>query len=121
MTYIDGFVLAVPTASKEAYRKHAEDAVAQFKRHGALRMVETWGVDVPDGVVTSFPMAVQKKPDETVVFSWVVWPDKETRDKAWEAMPLDPEMAAMDMESMPFDGKRMIFGGFEPLLEVDLG
>lgn len=119
MTYIDGFVLAVPTAKKEAYRLHAEAAVPLFQRHGAIRMVENWGVDVPDGEVTSLPMAVKCKPDETVVFSWVIWPDKATRDKGWAEMPNDPEMSAMT--EMPFDGKRMIFGGFEPLLEVDLG
>ncbi len=118
MTYIDGFVLAVPTAHKEAYRKHAESSLPLFKRHGAIHMMETWGTDVPDGKLTSFPMAVKLQPDETVVFSWVVWPDKETRDKAWEAMPNDPEMN-QSME-MPFDGKRMIYGGFSPLLEADL-
>lgn len=119
MTYVDGFVLAVPTANREAYRAHAEGSIELFRRHGALQMVETWGVDVPDGEVTSLPMAVKLKPDETVVFSWVIWPDKATRDKAWAAMPDDPEMAAMT--EMPFDGKRMIFGGFEPLMDIRLG
>jgi uncharacterized protein YbaA (DUF1428 family) len=116
MTYIDGFVAAVPTANREAYRLHAEKAVPLFKRLGATAMVENWGVDVPDGEVTSLKMAVQAKPDETVVFSWVVWPDRKTRDAAWAAMQSDPEMAAMG--EMPFDGKRMIFGGFETILEV---
>ena len=118
MTYIDGFVLAVPTAQRDAYRQHAESVLPLFKRHGALRMVETWGSDVPDGTHTSFPMAVKLKPDETVVFSWIVWPDRETRDKAWAAMPGDPEMNSST--EVPFDGKRMIYGGFEPLLEADL-
>lgn len=116
MTYIDGFVAAVPTANREAYRAHAEKAVPLFKRHGATGMVENWGIDVPDGKLTSLPMAVQAKPDETVVFSWVVWPDRATRDAGWAAMQADPDMAAMG--DMPFDGKRMIFGGFETILEA---
>lgn len=116
MTCIDGFVAAVPTANKEAYLRHAEAAVPFFKRYGALKLVENWGVDVPDGEVTSFPMAVKLKDDETVVFSWVIWPDRDTRDKAWAEMQNDPEMAAMGQ--MPFDGKRMIFGAFETLLEA---
>ncbi|MCG2842497.1 DUF1428 domain-containing protein [Sandaracinobacter sp. RS1-74] len=115
MTYVDGFVAAVPTANKEAYRKHAADSVPVFKGYGALAMVENWGVDVPDGEVTSLPMAVKRKEDETVVFSWVIWPDKETRDKAWEKLMSDPAMTNMEM---PFDGKRMIFGGFETILEA---
>lgn len=112
--YIDGFVAAVPTANKDKYRKHAEDAWPLFKDYGATRMVECWGDDVPDGKLTSFPMAVQKKDDETVVFSWVVWPDKATRDKGWADMQKDSRMN-MDM---PFDGKRMIYGGFAPILDV---
>lgn len=115
MTYVDGFVAAVPTANKEAYRKHAESAWPLFKGYGALKMVENWGVDVPDGEVTSLPMAVKLKPDETVVFSWVIWPDKATRDEAWAKMSADMDA---NMGDMPFDGKRMIFGGFELLLEV---
>jgi hypothetical protein len=74
MSYIDGFVAAVPTANRGAYKEHAEKAAPIFKEHGALKMVECWGDDVPDGKLTSFPMAVQKKDDETVVFSWIVWP-----------------------------------------------
>ncbi|TPE62243.1 DUF1428 domain-containing protein [Sandaracinobacter neustonicus] len=119
MTYVDGFVLAVPTANKALYKAHAEGTIDLFRRYGALKMVETWGVDVPDGEVTSFPMAVKLKPDETVVFSWIIWPDKATRDKAWAEMTSDPDMAAM--VEIPFDGKRMIFGAFEPLMEVTLG
>lgn len=118
MTYIDGFVLAVPTAKKDAYRAHAESVIGMFRRYGAVQMMETWGVDVPDGKLTSFPMAVKLRPDETVVFSWVVWPDKATRDKAWADMPNDPQMS--ETTEVPFDAKRMIFGGFEPLLEVKL-
>ena len=116
MTYVDGFVAAVPTANRDAYRAHAEKAVPIFKAHGALALVENWGVDVPDGELTSLPMAVKAQPDETVVFSWVVWPDRATRDSAWQAMRTDPAMAAMG--EMPFDGRRMIFGGFETILDA---
>ena len=115
MSYVDGFVLAVPTAKKEAYLKHARDCVPIFKKYGALRLVENWGVDVPDGEVTSFPLAVQKKPDETVMFSWVVWPSKAARDKGIQEMMKDP-FFAKDHE-IPFDGKRMIVGSFETILD----
>lgn len=113
--YVDGFVCAVPTANKEAYRRHAEEAGKLFKEFGLLSMVECWGDDVPDGKLTSFPMAVKKEADETVVFSWCTWPDKATRDAGWHKMMEDPRMKEMQM---PFDGKRMIFGGFIPILEI---
>ena len=116
MTYIDGFVLAVPTAKKEAYLKHAKDCVPIFKKYGALRLVENWGVDVPDGEVTSMPTAVQLKPDETVLFSWIEWPSKEVRDKGMEELMKDPFF--QQEHEIPFDGKRMIFGGFETILDV---
>jgi uncharacterized protein YbaA (DUF1428 family) len=116
MTYVDGFVLAVPTANKERYREHAARTVAWFREKGALALVECWGDDVPDGEQTSFPMAVKKKDDETVVFSWVTWPDRATRDAAHASMS-NADAAAIFGE-MPFDGKRMIFGGFELLLEA---
>jgi uncharacterized protein YbaA (DUF1428 family) len=116
MAYVEGFVLAVPTARKEEYRKHALAAWPIFKDHGALKMVETWGDDVPDGKVTSFPMAVKKEADETVVFSWIIWPDREGRQKGQEGMMNDPRMEGMNC--MPFDGKRMIFGGFEIIVDV---
>ena len=115
MTYVDGFVAAVPTANREAYIAHARDAVPMFRRYGALSVMETWGTDIPDGQVTSFPMAVKLEPGETVVFSWVTWPDKPTRDAAWEAIRNDP---AMQSAEMPFDGKRMIYGGFEMVVEA---
>jgi uncharacterized protein YbaA (DUF1428 family) len=117
MSYIDGFVLAVPTANRDAYRKVAADMAVIFKDFGALQVVEAWGDDVPDGKVTSFPMAVQRKDDETVVFSWIVWPDKATRDAGQEKMMQDDRMPK-DMASMPFDAKRMIFGGFTPIVDV---
>jgi uncharacterized protein YbaA (DUF1428 family) len=113
--YIDGFVAAVPTANKEKYRAHAEAAWALFKKHGALRMVEGWGDDVPEGKLTSFRIATQQKDDETPVFSWIIWPDKATRDAGWGAMMEDPAMKSMDM---PFDGKRMFYGGFSPIVEA---
>ena len=94
MSYVDGFVVAVPTANREAYRKHAEEALAIFKEHGALRCVECWGDDVPDGKVTSFPMAVKRKADETVVFSWIEWPSKEARDAGMEEGDGGPAHAA---------------------------
>lgn len=117
MTYVDGFLAAVPTANKEKFIQHAKDAAVVFKRHGALKTVETWGDDVPDGEVTSFPMAVKCKADETVVFSWVLWPDKASRDAGWEKIMGDPDMQP-DKNPMPFDGQRLIFGGFEMVLET---
>ena len=117
MTYVDGFVAAVPTANKETYRLHAEEAAAMFKENGALSFVECWGDDVPDGEVTSFPMAVKCGADETVCFSWVLWPSKAVRD---EAMPKIVEAATRMFEEnpMPFDGKRMIHGGFEMIVNT---
>lgn len=116
MTYIDGFVLAVPKANRDAYRQLADSAAAIFKEHGALKMVEGWGDDVPDGEVTSFPMAVQCKDDEVVVFSWIVWPSRQARDTGNAKAMADPRLQE-SMKDMPFDGKRMIYGGFEVLLE----
>ena len=113
MSYISGFLLAVPTANKDSYRRMAEASWAIFRDHGCLSTHETWGVDVKDGKVTSFPMAVKKQDDETVVFSWMEWPDRETCDRAWEAMMADPRMK--ELGEMPFDGMRMMWGGFEPM------
>lgn len=117
MQYVDGYVVAVPNENKEAYRVLAETAATVFKDHGALSVVECWGDDVPEGKVTSFSMAVQRKPDETVVFSWVTWPSRETRDSGMAAAMKDPRMDH-DPSRMPFDGKRMIFGGFTVLLAL---
>jgi uncharacterized protein YbaA (DUF1428 family) len=116
MNYIDGFVAAVPTANRDAYRKHAEDGAVVFKAHGATQVVECWGDDVPDGKLTSFPLAVQRKADETVVFSWIAWPSKAVRDAGWANVMADPRMKR-DVNPMPFDGKRLIYGGFEVLVE----
>lgn len=117
MTYVDGFVLAVRTADKETYRQFAADSVPMFKEHGALSVIECWGDDVPNGEITSFPMAVKKKDDETVVFSWMIWPDKATRDAGWAKLMEDPRMSPENM-TMPFDGKRMIYGGFEKIVDA---
>jgi uncharacterized protein YbaA (DUF1428 family) len=112
MPYIEGFVAAVPTANKEKYIEHAREATAYFKSLGATRIVECWGDDVPKGEVTDFYKAVQAKEDETVIFSWIEYPDKATRDAANEKMAADFDT---DME-MPFDSKRMFWGGFEPVV-----
>jgi uncharacterized protein YbaA (DUF1428 family) len=115
MAYVDGFVLAVPTVQRAAYQKIAEDAATVFKEYGALKVVECWGDDVPEGKLTSFPMAVKCEADETVVFSWIIWPSRETRDQGNQQVMADPRM--QPAEAMPFDGKRMIFGGFEMIVE----
>ena len=116
MSYIDGFVIAVETARRDEFIDHARRMDAHFLEFGATRIVECWGDDVPDGSVTDFSRAVQAKDGETVAFSWIEWPDKATRDAAFKRMETDERFRA---EPMPFDGKRMIFGGFEPV--VDLG
>ena len=116
MSYIDGMIAAVPTANKEDYRRHAEKAALAFKRHGALSLTDCWGDDVPDGEINSMRSAVMLKPDETVVFSWIVWPDKATRDRGMAKVMSDPDMSA-DSNPMPFDGQRLIFGGFEVLVQ----
>ncbi|QCK88047.1 DUF1428 domain-containing protein [Phreatobacter aquaticus] len=113
--YVVGFVAAVPTANREAFRLHAEAAAVIFKEHGALQVVECWGTDVPEGTVTSFPMAVKRKDDETVVFSWITWPDKASSDAGMGALMTDPRMSP-ETNPMPFDGQRMIFGGFEAIV-----
>ena len=115
--YIDGFVAAVPTANREAYRKHAEAAAVVFKDHGALKLVECWGDDVPDGKLTSFPMAVKKQADETVVFSWISWPSREARDAGMAKVMADPRIKP-EVNPMPFDGKRLIYGGFSVLVDT---
>ena len=114
MSYIDGFVIPVPAGNKEAYRAAALKAVEVFKRCGAIRVVECWGDDVPDGKVTDFKGAVKAKGDEVVVFSWIEWPSKQVQEAAMKKMMEDPRMRDM---KMPFDGQRMIYGGFTPVLE----
>jgi uncharacterized protein YbaA (DUF1428 family) len=115
MPYVDGFVIPVPTAKREAYVKLAKQAAAVFKEYGALKVVECWGDDVPEGKITSFPMAVKREEDETVVFSWIIWPSRAVRDEGSKKVMADPRM--QPGETMPFDGKRLIYGGFEMILE----
>ena len=121
MSYIDGFVIAVPTANKQKFTDHASYSDDMFIEMGALRVVECWGDDLPDGKTTDFRMAVKAEPEETVVFSWIEWPDKATRDAAMKKL-MDPDNMDPRMDQtknpIPFDGKRMIFGGFEPVVDV---
>jgi uncharacterized protein YbaA (DUF1428 family) len=117
MSYIDGFVMAVPSANKQAYLDMATKINALFKKHGALEVVENWGVDVPEGKLTSFTMAVKREDNESIVFSWIKWPSKQVRDEAWGILMQDPLMQP-GANPAPFDGKRMIFGGFETIFEV---
>ena len=115
MAYIDGVVCAVPTANKEIYVAHAEETAAEFKKYGALSVTKCWGNEVPDGKVTSMPMAVQCKEDETVVFSWITWPSKEARDAGWGKMMEESEVLG---KPFPYDVSRMIYGGFDVLVEA---
>ena len=117
MTYVSGFTAPVPNTNRQAFIDHAREAAVHFKKHGALSIVECWGDDVPDGEVTSFPLAVKLKEDETVVFSWIVWPSKEAADTAFQAMMEAPAFS-QENNPMPFDGQRMIFGGFVPVFEA---
>mgnify|MGYP002382262308 CR=1 FL=1 len=115
MAYIDGFVTPVPNNKKDAYRALAQEAQALFREYGATRVVECWGDDVPRGKVTDFWGAVKAAEGETVVFSWIVWPSKEVRDTGMTRLMEDPRMKPP--ADMPFDGKRMIMGGFTVLTD----
>ena len=117
MSYVDGFVIAVPKAEKEAYLKLAEESAIIFKDHGAVSVVENWGDDVPEGEITSFPLAVKCTEEEAVVFSWITWPSKEVRNTGMKNAMADPRMKNMGPDAVPFDGKRMIYGGFETIVE----
>lgn len=121
--YVQGFVLAVPEGNKDAYRDVAERFWEILKDYGAQSQVECWEADVKDGTTTDFRMAVKAEAGEKIVFSWVTWPDRETADASHDKMMADPRMAeqfgAPDGSDMPFDGKRMIVGGFEPILWKD--
>ena len=116
MSYIDGFVIAAPTASRQEVIDYAARFDPMFLELGALRVVECWGVDVPHGTVTDFHRAVQAKDDEAVLFSWIEWPDKATRDAGMKQVMDDPRMGPDN--PMPFDGARMIYGGFVPVVEL---
>jgi uncharacterized protein YbaA (DUF1428 family) len=115
MSYVDGFVVPVPARNRDAYRAAAAKAAAIFKEHGAIRLVECWGDDVPDGKVTDFKRAVDAQAGETVVFSWIEWPSKAARDEGSGKVMSDPRLS---MDDMPFDGKRMIYGGFAVMLDT---
>jgi uncharacterized protein YbaA (DUF1428 family) len=117
MAYVDGFVLAVPKANLEAYKAMARKAGEVWMEHGAKAYVECAGDDVPFGELTSFPRAVQAKDDEVVVFSWAVYGSRAERDAVMAKVMAD-ERLKPDMENMPFDGKRMIFGGFESFVQL---
>ena len=118
MSYIDGFVIAVPNANRERFIVHARRFDAIFLEFGATRVMECWGDDVPDGKVTDFRRAVQAKADETVVFSWIEWPDKSARDAGMAKAMKDPRLSP-ENNPMPFDGKRLIYGGFIPVVELN--
>ena len=117
MNYIDAYVAAVPTANKETYREFAEKMAVVFKKYGALGVVENWGDDVPEGKLTSFTMAVQREESESIVFSWITWPSRAVRDEGWKVIMQDPIMQDDNYKNI-FDGKRMIFGGFQTIVEV---
>ncbi|MFI2809671.1 MULTISPECIES: DUF1428 domain-containing protein [Microbulbifer] len=117
MNYIDAFVIPVPTANKKAFIEHAERADPVFMDLGATRVVECWADDVPEGKHTDFQRSVALKADESLVYGWVEWPDKAVRDAAMAKMMDDPRMNP-ESNPMPFDGKRMIFGGFVPVVNL---
>ena len=126
MSYIDGFVIAVPTANKQKFIDHANTGDGVFIDMGATRVLECWGDDIQEGKSTDFRKAVKATEDESIVFSWIEWPDKETRDAGMarlNAMMEDPDETdpRMDPEKnpMPFDGKRLIFGGFVPVVSLE--
>ncbi len=116
MSYVDGFLVPVPHGAKEKYRAMAETMAGKLLDLGALSVTEGWGDDLQRGKVTDFFMAVKAEDDENVVFSFVTWPSKELRDAGWEKLMADPEMQP-GMQDMPFDGKRMFWGGFTPIVE----
>jgi uncharacterized protein YbaA (DUF1428 family) len=121
MSYVDGFVIAVPTANRQRFVEHAKLGDSVFMELGAVRVIECWGDDVPAGTLTDFRRAVQATEDETVVFSWIEWPDRSTRDAAMARMRTlmeTDERMSPQKNPMPFDGKRMIFGGFAPVVEL---
>ena len=118
MKYVEGFLVAVPQANKQAYLDMATKALPLFKEFGVSRVVECWGDDIPDGKLTDFRKAVQAKDDEVVVFSWFEYVSKDVRNQVMEKMMSDPRMKETMGNEMCFDGKRMIFGGFVPILDA---
>ena len=117
MTYITVAVYAVPTANKDDFVAHSKEVTPLFAKHGALSAVDAWGDDVPEGQLTSFPMAVQCAPDETVAYSHIIWPDKATHDANMPKAMEDMQAASAEFP-MPFDGKRMIFASFQTVVEA---
>jgi uncharacterized protein YbaA (DUF1428 family) len=117
-SYVQGFILAVPADKQDAYRAMAQDAWGMFKGYGALRVVECWQDDVPEGKQTDFFRAVKAEPNENVVFSFMEWPSRAVCDAAAEKMKNDPNMQLPEGTEMPFDGKRMVYGGFNPVIAL---
>ena len=115
MEYVDGFMSAVPTANKDAYREHASRVSELFIQYGAPSFVECWGDDIPPGEKTSMPMAVQCGEDETVVFSWITWPSKAVRDEGMQKV-MEDDLGKAEFDAMPFDATRLIYGGFTVLV-----
>lgn len=115
MNYVDIYLCAVPTTNREKYLQLATGTTQMLKEHGALKVIESWGDDVPEGKLTSLPMAVKCEPGEAVTFSCVIWPSRQARDEGMKKFMADPRLAAIDM---PYDGKRMIFGGFQTIIEA---
>jgi uncharacterized protein YbaA (DUF1428 family) len=115
--YIDGIAAPVPLANRAAFIDMASRTARLFREHGALRVVEGWGDDVPDGKITDFRRAVEAREGEAVVFSWIEWPSKQVRDEAWPKVRTDPRMQP-DKGTLPFDGQRMIYGGFATVLDA---
>ncbi len=119
MSYVDGFVLPVPKKNLDAYRRLARRAGKLWKEHGAIEYIECVADDVQPGKTTSFPQAVKLKPDEVVVFAWIVYKSRAHRDKVNKRVMADPRlMASMDPKTMPFDSKRMFWGGFKPIVSL---
>ncbi|MFN4288349.1 MAG: DUF1428 domain-containing protein [Brevundimonas sp.] len=115
MSYMDGYVAAVSDSNRDTYVEFATRMAAIFKEHGAVRVVECWGDDVPEGKLTDFRRAVKAETGESIVFSWIEWPSRAARDAGWKACMEDARMQDSDM---PFDGKRMIYGGFATVVDV---
>jgi len=118
MSYVDGFLLPLPKENLDAYLEMSRKAGEVWKEYGAIDYVECVADDVPDGEVTSFPMSVKLEPGEVVVFSWITYASREERDRINEQVMKDPRIAGMDPATMPFDGKRMMWGGFRPVLSL---
>jgi uncharacterized protein YbaA (DUF1428 family) len=117
MSYVDGFILPLPKGKEDEYRKMAEMFAGKAEKLGAIGSVESLGDGLEHGHTTDFYRAVQATDDENVVFSFIIWPDKQTRDSAWEKLMADPDMQP-GAQPMPFDGKRMFWGGFKPIINT---